>query len=138
MNEQLFRKKSLKKIESPESLNDYVRVASPSVWILVIALAVLLVGVFVWGTFGALETTMPVRAVVENRVLWLVPDDINDVPASFDLSEKHVYRIEGEEYETYLYLTSDNCFACETKLEDGSYKAELVVESIKPISFIFN
>ena len=138
MNEQVFRKKSLKKIESPESLNDYVRVASPSIWIFVVALAVLLVGMFIWGTFGALETTMPVKAVVENHVLWLVPEDINDVPASFDLSEKHVYRIEGVEYESYLYLTSDNCYACETKLDDGKYQAELVTESIKPISFIFN
>ncbi len=31
MNEQLFRKKSLDKVQSSESLNDYVRVANPGV-----------------------------------------------------------------------------------------------------------
>ena len=33
----LFREKSLKAIESPEALNDYLRVTSPGVWLVLAA-----------------------------------------------------------------------------------------------------
>ena len=48
----LFREKSLEKVSSPEALNDYIRVTTPSVWIVLIALVLLLVGMLVWSIFG--------------------------------------------------------------------------------------
>ena len=33
MNREIFREKSLERVESPEQLNDYIRVASPGVWL---------------------------------------------------------------------------------------------------------
>mgnify|MGYP007122110349 CR=1 FL=1 len=41
----IFRKKSLDRIESPEQLNDYIRVTSPGIWIFLAAAIVLLVGI---------------------------------------------------------------------------------------------
>ena len=38
----IFRKKSIARISSPEQLNDYICVSSPSVWLLLAAVAVLL------------------------------------------------------------------------------------------------
>ena len=51
----IFRKKSLDRVTSPESLNDYIRVTSPSVWIVLIAILVLLAGLLAWSIFGRLE-----------------------------------------------------------------------------------
>ena len=45
MDNQLFRKKSLDKVSSPEQLNDYIRVSNPGVWIALTAVIVLLFGV---------------------------------------------------------------------------------------------
>ena len=45
MNDQLFRKKSMEKITSPENLNDYIRVASPGVWMTLCAVILILIGV---------------------------------------------------------------------------------------------
>lgn len=45
----IFRKSSLDKISSPEKLNDYIKVSNPSVWIVLAAIAVLLVAVVIWG-----------------------------------------------------------------------------------------
>ena len=45
MNDQLFRKKSMEKITSPENLNDYIRVASPGVWMTLCAVILLSVQV---------------------------------------------------------------------------------------------
>ena len=51
----IFREKSMERVSSPEELNDYIRVTTPSVWIVLIALAVLLVGMLAWSIFGTVE-----------------------------------------------------------------------------------
>ena len=52
MNENLFRKKSVDRVSSPEQLNDYIRVANPSVWMVLAAVVILLAGVIVLRIFG--------------------------------------------------------------------------------------
>ena len=52
MNDTIFRQKNIDKISSPEKLDDYVRVTTPSVWIILIAIVLLLVGAVIWGIFG--------------------------------------------------------------------------------------
>jgi len=54
-NGSIFRQKSLDKVSSPEKLDDYIKVTTPSVWITLIAIVLLLVGAVVWGIFGELE-----------------------------------------------------------------------------------
>lgn len=51
----LFRKKSMDKISSPEELNDYIRVTSPSVWMVLAGTVILLVGFLAWGVFGTVN-----------------------------------------------------------------------------------
>ena len=52
---ELFRKKSLERISSPEALNDYIRVTSPAVWLILIATVILLLGMLAWSVFGTVE-----------------------------------------------------------------------------------
>ncbi len=54
-NNGIFREKSIDRVTGPESLNDYIRVTSPSVWIALLALVVLLVGLLAWSIFGRME-----------------------------------------------------------------------------------
>ena len=51
----IFREKSMDRDKGPESLNDYIRVTSPSVWIALLALVILLAGMLVWSVFGRIE-----------------------------------------------------------------------------------
>ncbi len=55
----LFRKKSMDRISSPEELNDYIKVTSPSVWMVLLAIVVILAGVLVWGVIGSVDEKMP-------------------------------------------------------------------------------
>ena len=48
----IFREKSLERVSSPEALNDYIRVTTPSVWVVLAAAVVLLVGMLCWSVFG--------------------------------------------------------------------------------------
>ena len=54
-NNGIFREKSIDRVTGPESLNDYIRVTSPSVWITLLALLVLLAGLLAWSIFGRIE-----------------------------------------------------------------------------------
>lgn len=49
---ELFREKSLERISTPEQLNDYIKVTTPSVWLVLIAVVVLLVGIMAWSIMG--------------------------------------------------------------------------------------
>ncbi len=41
MDQNLFREKSIDRISSPEQLNDYLRVTSPAVWVILLAVVLL-------------------------------------------------------------------------------------------------
>jgi hypothetical protein len=53
----LFREKSIKKIDSPEKLDDYLKVTSPKVWIILISIIVLIIGFVAWAILGVVETS---------------------------------------------------------------------------------
>ena len=55
MKNSIFREKSLTQVSSPEQLNDYIRVSTPAVWLVLTAIVLLLVGVALWGCVGRLE-----------------------------------------------------------------------------------
>ena len=73
MNNSIFRQKSIDKVSSPEKLDDYIRVTTPSVWITLAAITILLIGTIVWGIFGELtihndngtaETVAPISFII--------------------------------------------------------------------------
>lgn len=51
----IFRQKSMDRISSPEQLNDYIRVTTPSVWLVLIAIILLLAGMLAWSVLGTVE-----------------------------------------------------------------------------------
>ena len=156
MANQLFRKNSLEKVSSPEQLNDYIRVSNPGVWIALTAVIVLLVGVCVWGIFGKIETTVGSAAVVKDghMTLYIKEEHLGEI------TEGMIVRVKEQEYlitsvetipktipegfdEYMLHLSGMHVgewvfgvTAMDTDLADGVYKAEIVIESIAPMSFI--
>ena len=71
----IFRQKSIERIESPEKLNDYLRVTSPTVWIVLASIIVLLVGVCIWGVLGHIDSTVTSAVIVnDDETVCLVPE----------------------------------------------------------------
>lgn len=69
---ELFREKSLERVSSPEQLNDYIKVTTPSVWLVLIAVILLLVGILTWSTLdtvtvedndGNAHTVLPITFI---------------------------------------------------------------------------
>ena len=54
-NNSIFIEKSIDRVSGPESLNDYIRVTSPWVWIVLLALVLLIAGMLAWSVFGRIE-----------------------------------------------------------------------------------
>ena len=70
---QVYREESIDRISSPEKLNDYIKVSSPSVWLVMAAIIILLSGMIAWGILGNVtvnradgssETIHPISFVV--------------------------------------------------------------------------
>lgn len=158
MDNQIFRKKSLDKVSSPEQLYDYIRVSNPGVWLVLAAVIVLLIGVCVWGIFGRLETTVGSAAVVKDGEMTLyvkeeylgkitegmtvrvkeneylitsVETKPQTIPEGFD---EYMLHLSGMHVGEWVFGVS----AMQTDLADGVYEAEIVIESIAPMSFIFD
>ena len=70
MQNDLFRKKSLERISSPEELHDYMRVTTPRLWMLLTAIILLLAGFIVLAVLAQslhfLENTMKIKVMVDN------------------------------------------------------------------------
>ena len=94
MKNNLFREKALKKSLSPEQINDYIKVSSPSVWVIFSAIAILLFGVFVWCFFGKIEMTVSSVTVCEDGKAYCYISE-NDIAKIHDGA---CAKIQGGEY----------------------------------------
>ena len=152
----LFREKSLEAVESPESLNDYLRVTSPGVWLVLAAVICLLVGAILWGVFGHIKTTTQVAVVVDGgKSVCYVPYAKADgilKQGAVTVEEKEYPLDTGAECELVV-LSGDTSIRllkagelsagdpvvlvpAETDLADGIYDGVAVTEDLHPISLL--
>ena len=129
----IFRKKTLDRISSPENLTDYLRVANPGIWVVLAAVILLLAGVLIWSSVGTLDTTAAAKVIVEDQVAEVVP------LAAETLSDGMPLRVAGQEYvlnavETDAYGRSFGI--AEVDLPNGVYDGTVVTETIHPIEFL--
>lgn len=68
----IYREKAMNKISQPEDLNDYIRVTRPSVWIVLIAVVLLLIGIVAWMVFGSVDVHDPDGTVTEVHPITFV------------------------------------------------------------------
>lgn len=158
MSGSLFRKQASEQLSTPEQLNDYIKVSSPSVWVTLCALIILLIGVCCWGIFGRLETIVNASVVSdgEQSVCYIPKRNAEDI----GIGTKVI--VGGEEYKISAITQSphqaagddfsDNVLEAgdmqsgelvytallDDDLPSGVYSAEIIVESVSPMSFVFN
>ena len=73
--QQLFRKKSLERISSPEQLDDYLHVTTPSVWLVMGAMILLLAGILLWGRVASIGSYVSGTAVAKDGTLTIRFED---------------------------------------------------------------
>ena len=158
MENGLFRRKSMERITSPEDLHDYMRVTSPRLWMLLGAIASLLVGFIIYASTATMENTAPIKvqlhqdAVSQEEAADGKADKLTTVYA--ELPNAMMGQVEigmkvrmGREQGkiSWIGVQPDGTVAVDIApdnayipLPDGEYDAELVLESTTPISFLWN
>jgi hypothetical protein len=157
INNNLFRKKNIEKISSPEQLNDFIKVSKPSVWMILAAIIFIIVGVGVWSVSGKLETRESAIISVKNGEghIYLTYDQVDKVSRGMivrvDDCEGTVVDVDyspikvNDEFDIYTKqlgkMTDDEWYydaSVDIDLEDGVYSSEIVIDSVSPIYFLFN
>lgn len=157
MKERLFRKKSIERISSPEQLDNYIRVANPSVWMILSCVIIFLIGICVWGIFGRLNTkvTAPVICNGTKTVCYVREENLSEIEAGMTLViEETEYTITSVNSKPMKVTDEFGEYAMQiggfqmdewiielvvnAALKEGIYRAEIVTESIAPVSFLLN
>ena len=152
-------------MESPEALNDYLRVTSPGVWLVMAAVIALLAGGILWGIFGHIRTTVrfPVAVGPDKQVCYVGYSSAEAVLARGVVTITGRSADKGGEAADYLLKTDGEfgvAFVSEetpagvlatrlvrmgdpvveipviTDLPEGVYEGEAVTEDLQPISLL--
>lgn len=159
MDHSVFRQKSMERLTSPEQMNDYIRVSNPSVWMLLAAVIVLLIGVCVWGAFGHLDTVVQTGGVCEDGRLtvylsesdfvkldgevilsvgeaeYAVVSDVAGMPILLDEStDPYLLHLIGLSVGDWAHVLSAEA----PDLKDGVYTVSVIIERVRPLDFVLN
>lgn len=138
MSNTLFRKKSLDRITSPEQLDEYLHVTSPSVWILLAAAILLLAGLLFWGSFITLNSYAEGTGRVEGGRMTVSFED--PVVASHVKEGMIVSAGDTESRITGVGRTEDGGImaSADTDLSDGTYPVRVTYKTTQLLKLLFN
>ena len=131
----IFREESLENVSAPEQLTDYLRIANPSSWLVLLALILLFSGLVVWSSMGKLETVAGGTAVVSDGTAQIIVTDTGGGEIEKGMivhiaSEKTgISSVETDEYGRVIAYAP-------THLRNGFYDVDIITESISPIDFL--
>jgi Na+-transporting NADH:ubiquinone oxidoreductase subunit NqrC len=143
MQSQIFRNKSVERISSPEQLQDYMRVTTPGVWMVLTAVILLLAGMIISSAVVTMESTIKEQAVVEEDgtilqiALPMAQKELVEPGMLVRVANREaridmIFQLEGE-VQVLAELTGEG-----DKLSAGTYDVEIVTETVTPISLLFN
>ena len=138
MDQNLFRKKSVERISSPEQLNDYLRVTSPAVWMILVAVAVLLAGLLIWSSTAVIESYVEGSAEVKDGLMTIRFTD-----QSFAQNiEEGMTVTAGEHSCTVANVGRDSngliIATAQTALSDGFYNVRVSYKYTQVLSLLFD
>ena len=154
----IFREQNLDRVSNTDTLDDYIHIASPGVWMVLIVIILLLAAGIIWGFFGTVNVDTTGVLVVEGdaTTLWLGEDDARELTSGMRFKaadeEGMVTGAAGtpEAVSEVFSDTADNgqvqlftegawvCpFPAAIELPAGVYPAAVTLQSFSPLELIF-
>lgn len=131
----MFRDTALRRMSSADDLDRYVKVTNPSAWVLIGAVAALIVAALIWGLTASLPLNTTVTGVVKNgEIVCFLPLDeksmaTTDSKVTAAGYETHIVSVDGDPHsqrEVAAALNSD--YAVESlRLAQWSYKVTVAI-----------
>ena len=143
MQSHLFRKQNVERISSPEQLQDYMRVTNPGVWMVLAAVIVLLAGLLAASALVKVETTISAKGVLDEAGTTIVMK--LTTRAGEDVREGMTVRVGGRRGRVDYAYQDGSIVNVTASLDNsgealpaGVYDAQIVTETLSPISFLMN
>lgn len=138
MDNQIFRKKTTDRLSAPEQLNDYMRVTSPSIWIVLLAVILLLIGLFVWSAVTSVETYVSGTGIARDGVITVSFSD--KTAAEYVESGMKLSVGDRTSYVEYAGKGKDGSITAvaEMSIPDGEYAAKVAYRQTRILSLLFN
>lgn len=183
MENNLFRENSLKKISSPDELNDYIKISKPNIWLTISALFIILISFLVWSMHGSIISKVDAVGFYNNSAkqdsieCYLSLDKIDKIKTGLEAriyvesTKSNIFilgKVKNIDYISFdknvnspvdnnfgnnvalvhieMCKSTDGKYVCNNDIyfnenpltSNVPYRVEIVVESIHPISFLFD
>ena len=138
MADQLYRKKVMDRLSSPEQLNDYLHITRPAVWVVIAAILLLIIGGIIWSSVTYINSVVNGTAEVRGGHMTVTFDDdqfAQNVQAGLDVTvgdTKSTILSVGWNPDGSLFATAD------TSLADGTYPASVSYRRTQILQLLFN
>ncbi len=155
----LYRQKALERVTSPEQLNSYIKVSSPGVWFMLVAILLVLLAGFYWAFTGTLEVRVDTRAVTIDGATycWLPANDIVNLKPGMtvrlgnDLGKVTEIDSEHSDYDQIMniakdlgirtpdILLNDRLYRVTMKVSGASNGVEdvaIIIETVRPADML--
>lgn len=124
----IFRQRSLDTVESPEQLDEYIRVSNPSIWIVLSALVILAAALVVWSVVGSLPETLAAKGVTVSNNMVRCYVDASMLNKDLTGCKANVVLPDGASMEGIVKSVSNNPYSLEEIAQ--SLKSDWVVENV--------
>ena len=136
-SESLFRKSSMESLSSPEQLTDYLHVTTPTVWVVMAAIVLLLVGMLIWGSTAYIESFAAGPAQVKDGSMIVFFDDA-ELARNVEEGMSVTVGETSSEIRSVGITESGVPFAeAVTTLADGSYPARVIFRQTQVLRLLF-
>ena len=129
---------SARRISSPDQLHDYLKVTSPKVWVLLVAVVLLVAGLLVWGGLTTIESYATGTARAIGGELTVTFDDA----AKADKVQPGMQLEVGDVRAEVLTVGTDELgspvASARANIPDGSYSARVGYDAMQVISMLLN
>ncbi|MBR4347110.1 MAG: hypothetical protein IKP75_09320 [Oscillospiraceae bacterium] len=150
-HKEIFRNKEA---DISHKAGQYIRSADRGGWLALAAVAIVLLGIVIWGIYGRLDTVVDAGAVCKNGSITLyIPEEkgggitagtsfkidgkeyvisqLNDTPVQIQGNEDaYALHLSGLSKGDFAYVVS-----VPASLPDGTYKAVITVLTVAPVSY---
>ena len=129
---------SSRRISSPEQLNDYLKVTSPKIWLLLFAVILLVVGMLLWSGFTTVESYATGTAKAKSGEVTVAFDDATKASK---VHEGMVLEVGDVQTEVLAVGTDDDGQTVATahaNIPDGSYTVRVGYKATQVLSMLLN
>ena len=127
-----------RRITSPEQLNDYLKVTNPKMWLLLLAIALLIVGFVLWSGFATVESYATGTARAVGGELTIAFDDANKASRVREGMELDIGDVKAEVLTVGADENGNVIASAHANIPDGSYSVRVGYAATQVLSMLLN